>query len=166
MSRFIFLAAALLAAGCHPGVYVRDGVTDGDTFYLARRAYAEHDPVLQSWVTYSLIRSTCQIRIGGENPARASTYNCEYKARQYLLDSWLERPVRGDAYLDTLLAVREAGFLEEYTVYYFGKDSWQVPVEVDMDMEAFRDWQRVHLKRHRPETRLIGSWGYSRPTSS
>ena len=51
-------------------IYTRDGVTDGDTFYLAPRAWADDDPVLQSWVAYSLMKSTCQLEIGGDNPAR------------------------------------------------------------------------------------------------
>jgi hypothetical protein len=133
-------------------------VTDGDTFYLAPRALTDDDAVLQSWVTYSLIRSTCQLDVGGENPARVNTYDCELRARRRLLDSWRENRERADPYLDTLLAVSQAGFLDEYVVYYFGRDSWQVPAEVDLD--AFRDWRRSRLRGHKPETRLVGSWGY------
>jgi hypothetical protein len=157
------LAFALTAAGCSSNVYLRDGVTDGDTFYLAPRALTDGDPVLQSWVVYSLIRSGCQLEVGGENPARVNTYGCELKARRNLLDSWLKNGKRPDPYLDTLLAVRRAGFLEEYVVYYFGKESWQVPNEVDMD--AFRDWRRSSLRRHKPETHLVGSWGYAHVAS-
>ena len=36
--------------------------------------------------------------------------------------------------------------------------SRQVPVEVQVD--DFQRWQRQNLRGHRPETRLIGSWGY------
>ncbi|NNF60581.1 MAG: hypothetical protein HKN06_04530 [Gammaproteobacteria bacterium] len=156
---YILLPAVLLSVACRPDIYVRDGVTDGDSFYLAPQAYNDNDPVLQSWVTYSLLRSACQLETGSENPARVSTYNCELKARQHLLEAWQGKPHSEDEYLDTLLDVRHAGFLEEYTVYYFGKQVWQVPDTVDMD--AFDNWRRVHLKRHRPETRLIGSWGYA-----
>ncbi len=63
-----------------------------------------------------------------------------------------------DDYLDVLLRVREAGFLDEYTVRYFGKRHWQVPAEVDV--AAFRRWQKLHLGPHRPQTHLIGSWNY------
>lgn len=160
----LLLLAALLAAACRPDIYVRDGVTDGDTFYLAPSAYEDHDPVLQSWVTYSLIRSACQLEIGGENPARVSAYECELRAREHLLDSWQERRDRGDDYLDALLEVRFAGFLDEYTVHYFGRSGWRVPDAVDMD--AFHAWRREHLRGHRPETRLIGSWGYAEPDPS
>ncbi|MDH3621888.1 MAG: hypothetical protein OER91_13410, partial [Gammaproteobacteria bacterium] len=57
-----------------------------------------------------------------------------------------------------LVIVRNAGFLDEYTVRYFGRKNWQVPAEVRVD--DFRRWQRTHLRRHRPQTRMIGSWGY------
>ncbi|MDX1518048.1 MAG: hypothetical protein R3288_14475 [Woeseiaceae bacterium] len=158
------MLALALAAGCGSDIYVRDGVTDGDTFYLADRAFADDDPVLQSWVTYSLAKSACQLDIGGDNPARASTYGCEFSARQLMLDSWeghrFDDPALAHDYLDDLLRVREAGYLDEYVVRYFGRKSWQVPVEVDV--AAFRRWSRDHLPRHRPETHLIGSWNYAR----
>ena len=152
----------LLLVACNGEIYTRDGVTDGDTFNLAPRAYQDDDPALQSWVAYSLMKSTCQLDIGGENPARVSDYGCEFMARQHLVETWEEqrREHQGarDAYLDDLIAVRNAGFLDEYTVRYFGRKNWQVPVEVRV--RDFRRWQRTHLRRHRPETRLIGSWGY------
>jgi hypothetical protein len=154
----LLTAIAIAIAGCNASVYVRDAVTDGDTFYLAPQAYADDDAVLQSWVTYSLSRSTCQLAVGGENPARVSTYDCELRAREHLLDSWKGRREDEDPYLDTLLAVSDAGFLEEYVVHYLGRDSWQIPA--DLDADAFRDWRRSKLKRHTPKTRLIGSWGY------
>jgi len=163
MLRFLLFIAVLLA-GCNPNIYVRDGVTDGDTFYLAPVALADDDPALQSWVAYSLMKSACQLEIGGPNPARASSYGCEFTARMHLLDAWddqrRQNPAARDAYLDTLFAVREAGFLDEYTAHYFGADHWQVPVEVDLP--AFDDWRRQQLRGHRPVTRLVGSWAYKR----
>ena len=160
MVRMLCLAMGLAVAGCSSSVYVRDGVTDGDTFYLAPQALADNDAVLQSWVTYSLIRSACQLDVGGENPARVSTFDCELRARRRLLDSWQDKREHGDPYLDALSAVSDAGFLDEYVVYYFGRDSWQVPADIEMD--RFRDWRRTRLRGHRPTTRLIGSWGYAR----
>lgn len=162
-----FLAAIGLAflAGCNTSVYTKDGVTDGDTFYLAPRAYSDDGPALQSWVAYSLIKSTCQLELGGENPARNSDYGCEFTARQHLVSTWEEQraahPGASDDYLDALLRVREAGHLDEYTVYYFGHRDWQVPVEVHV--AEFRRWQRKNLLRHRPQTQLIGSWNYRPP---
>lgn len=143
-------------------IYTRDGVTDGDTFYLAPRAHMDDDPVLQSWVAYSLMKSTCQLDIGGENPARNSSYGCEFTARQHLLNAWVDQRAEhggiANRYLDELLRVREAGFLDEYVVRYFGRKHWQIPVEVQVD--NFRAWQREHLRKHKPVTRIIGSWNY------
>lgn len=162
MTKSAILIGMLLLTGCSPAVYVRDGVTDGDTFYLAPRALVDDDPVLQSWVSYSLTRSTCQLLAGGENPAKVTSYGCEFSARQTLLDTWEEQkrehPGTSNTYLDSLLEVRNAGFLDEYTVVYFAGPRWQVPVEVRPD--DFRGWQRRHLRQHRPETRWVGSWGF------
>ena len=156
------LLAVVLLAACNSEIYTRDGVTDGDSFYLAPRAYQDDDPALQSWVAYSLMKSTCQLEVGGSIPSRASDYGCEFTARRHLVEAWDEQRLEDgdihDDYLDDLVAVRDAGFLDEYTVRYFGRPDWQVPVEVQVD--NFRRWQRQHLRGHKPETRIIGSWGY------
>lgn len=160
--RILCVLGCLLAAGCNGEIYTRDGVTDGDSFYLAPSAWQDDDPVLQSWVAYSLVKSACQLEIGGPNPARVSDYGCEFSARRHLVETWEEQRNEHegatDGYLDQLVMVRDAGYLDEYTVRYFGQRHWQVPAEVQVD--AFRRWQRKHLRRHRPETRIIGSWGY------
>ncbi len=151
-----------MAVGCDGRIYVRDGVTDGDTFYLADRALTDDDPALQSWVTYSLAKSACQLEIGGEVPSRVNSYECELSARSLLVESWLEkREEPGDPYLDALVSVRDEGFLDEYVVHYLGHRDWQVPAEVNID--AFHAWRRQHLRGHRPTTRIIGSWNYADP---
>ena len=156
----VFVLAAL--AGCNTSVYTMDGLTDGDTFYLAPRAWGDDDPALQSWVAYSLSRSACQLEIGGDNPARNSSYGCEFTARGHLVDTWeeqrAEHPDATDPYLDDLLRVREAGYLDEYVVHFFGRPHWQVPAEGRV--ERFRRWQRDELRGHKPRTRIIGSWNY------
>ena len=166
MLRCLLVSGVLLMTGCNPSVYVRDGVTDGDTFFLAPQALADDDPVLQSWVAYSLTRSACQLEVGGSNPARASAYRCELVARQHLATTWqeqkLEHPGASDTYLDALLQVHDAGFLPEYTVDFFARGDWQVPAE--LDTASFREWRRRHMPRHRPETRWTGSWGYLHST--
>jgi hypothetical protein len=162
---FLLLPAVL---ACSSEIYVRDGVTDGDTFYLAPTAWTDDDPVLQSWVAYSLMKSACQLEIGGDPPSRASSYGCEFTARMALLDTWdeqkAEEPAITDSYLDTLARVRRAGFLDEYTVHYHGKKRWLVPAEVDL--ATFAAWRKQNLRRHRSRTRLIGSWGYAVPSDT
>lgn len=157
------ILAVLLLASCNGEIYVRDGVTDGDTFYLSQRALADSDPVLQSWVSYSLSRSTCQLQMGGANPARNSSFECELLGREHLVETWLEQRAEGsanDAYLDELAEVREASFLPEYVAHYLGRRGWQLPP--DLDRAGFDAWREVRLRRHRPQTRLTGSWNYAR----
>lgn len=158
--RIVALLALLPMVASAGEVFTRDGLTDGDTFYLAPHAMMDSDPILQSWVTFSLIRSACKLKLGGENPAMNSSFDCEYRARSQLVDSWEEK--RGseatDAYLDALRAVNDAGFLAEYLVHFHGKKHWVPPN--DLRTEDFRRWRRANLRGHRPQTRVIGSWNY------
>lgn len=158
----LLLLFPLVASGSE--IYTRDGVTDGDTFYLAPSAFNNDDPAFQSWVTYSLMKSTCQLEIGGENPARASSFECEFKARSHLVNAWQEKLQQNhtitDDYLDALIAVQEAGFLAEYTAGFFGKKHWRLPE--GLRVNEFQAWHKANLRRHRPQTRIIGSWNYQR----
>lgn len=167
MLRQTILLVLVVAAGCNNEIYLRDGVTDGDTFYLAINAHSSGDPVRQSWVTYSLARSICQLEIGGDNPARESSYGCEFTARSQLLEAWdqhlADDPGLNDEYLDDLLTVREAGYLDEYTAVYFGRRHWQIPGEVDVD--SFRRWRSDNLRHHAAKTRIIGWWSYAKKTA-
>ena len=164
-SKTLFSGGLILAlCACNGGIYVRDGVTDGDTFYLADRAVVDDDPVLQSWVSYSLTRSTCQLQIGGSNPARESSFACELTARRLALDTWIGKqrlnPVLADEYFDELATVDRAGFLDEYVAYHFRKAHWTVPD--DLDVREYRRWKRRNIPSHQPETHIIGSWNYAR----
>ena len=164
VNKLIRISIMLAIAGCSGEVYLRDGVTDGDTFYLAGRALRDSDPALQSWVSYSLSRSACQLHIGGENPARESSFACEMTARRLLLDTWLEHqaenPDLADEYLDELSSIQTAGYLDEYVARNFSKRHWELPG--DLDMSGFKKWQRSNLPGHKPKTRIIGSWNYAR----
>ena len=154
----------LLLASCDHGIYTRDGVTDGDSFYLAPGAFSNEDPAYQSWVTYSLIKSACQLKLGGENPAQASSFQCEFRSRRHLVNAWEEKIVNNqsisDEYLDQLAAVQRAGYLAEYTVNFHGRKGWMTPP--GLRMASFQRWRRENLRGHRPMTRITGSWNYHR----
>jgi len=108
--RFKIPVSAILTlalTGCSGEIYVRDGVTDGDTFYLAERALSDDDPVLQSWVSYSLARSTCQLRIGGENPARANSFDCELTARRLMLETWQEKRLLDSTRVEEIIGIEQ-----------------------------------------------------------
>ena len=156
----LLLLIPLLASGGE--IYTRDGVTDGDTFYLAPSAVINDDPAFQSWVTYSLMRSACQLEIGGKNPARASSFECEFKSRRHLVNAWNEKIQQNqsirDEYLMSLRDVQDAGFLAEYTARYFKKKHWVLPE--GLRVAEFKAWRKKHLRGHRPKTRIIGSWNY------
>jgi hypothetical protein len=155
------LTVSLLLSGCSNEIYLRDGVTDGDTFYLAQQALVDDDPSLQSWVSYSLTLSACKLAIGDDNPARASSFECELMARRHLVETWREQQVAGsDAYLDSLLQVYEAGLLPEYVAANFRRSDWALPS--DLDLGGYRAFARQQLRNHEPVTRVVGSWNYAR----
>ena len=163
----LIVVMALALSACNGEIYLRDGVTDGDTFYLADRALTDDDPALQSWVRYSLARSACQLGIGGHNPARATSFDCELAAREMLLQAWFEKKLMDetltDRYLDELLEVEGAGFLREYVARHHARSHWAMPD--DLERGAYRRWARTTIPGHEPETRIIGSWNYARNVS-
>lgn len=161
----IYWLAALSVVACNGEIYVRDGVTDGDTFFLSPQGMTSSDPAVQSWVSYSLGRSACQLNQESDNPARASSFQCELRARRLLLDSWQERKRIGvepeDPYLDELERVQTAGYLREYVARYFTRRHWAVPI--DLQVDSFADWSDKNLPGHKPQTKLTGSWVYAKP---
>ncbi len=168
-SRLCFTLPLIAAVtACSGEIYLRDGVTDGDTFYLSQQALVDSDPVLQSWVSYTLSRSACQLQIGGDNPARNSSFACEVTARRHLVETWSAKKEAGltvqDAYLDALYDIDQAAYLDEYVVLYFARKNWSVPD--GLDVAGFKGWQRKNLAGHKPETRIIGSWNYARDVSA
>ncbi len=158
------VVAAMSLAGCRGDVYLRDGVVDGDTFYIPPQAAIDPDPVVQAWIRYSLARSLCQLELADENPARATSFDCEHRGREQLVGAWIEYTSADDAladeYLDDLRFVYRSDLLPEYVAANFARRSWSLPA--DLEMRRFRDWQRRELRGHRPTTRLIGNWVYSR----
>ena len=159
MTGMLLLAAM---AGCNGDIYLRDGVTNGDQFSVTPSAIMDPDPVTQSWIRYSLSKSVCQLGIDTDNPARATSFDCELTARRQLAEAWTEKttllPELEDRYLDDLARVADAGYLEEYVADSFGERDWSLPDELDMD--AYRNWRRSDFRSHRPETRIVGYWSY------
>lgn len=159
--RVLALLCLLSLAACGGDIYLRDGVTDGDTFYLTQRALTDDDPVLQSWVAYSLSLSVCKLEIGGPNPARASSFDCELRARRQLADRWRDLGrASEDRYLDALVRTDDAGLLAEYVARFHRRSGWTLPD--DLDMPRFRDFRQAALAGHKPHTRITGSWNYAR----
>ena len=125
------IAATAALSGCNSGIYLRDGVVDGDTFYIPPQAAVDPDPVVQAWIRYSLARSLCQIELADENPARATSFECEHRGREQLAGAWIEyteaNPTLRDDYLDDLRFVYRAGLLPEYVAVNYARRSWTLP---------------------------------------
>lgn len=159
----VCLSLLALNTACDTNVYLRDGLTDGDVYFLPATAHLSTDPALHSWVTYSLGESTCKLGVGGDNPARNSSFECEVSARHLLVQSWSQqvqdRPQLQDRYLDELTQIEQAGFLREYVWDNFRERSWQRPD--DLRSQEFREWKLGNLDNHRPYTRRIGWWAYT-----
>ncbi|MEN7343893.1 MAG: hypothetical protein AAAFM81_13165 [Pseudomonadota bacterium] len=164
---FSLIAAILLIIGCDTRVYVKEGVTDGNRFSLPAMVELSPDPVVQSWVAYSLAKSVCQLEMGGENPARNNSFACELSSREVLVDRWsdygsVDTGERSDdaQYLDQLAEASDAGFLDEYVWQFMAQRDWTQPAS--LELEAFKRWRQEQptWRRHRAVTRIIGSWGY------
>ncbi|MGI9289271.1 MAG: hypothetical protein ACR2P1_28135, partial [Pseudomonadales bacterium] len=119
------IATLLVVASCDSQVFIKDGVTDGNSFSIPPVALQSNDPITQSWIAYSLARSTCQIAIGGDNPARDHSFECELRSRKVLLQAWQKHKANvygnaevADVYLDVLKSVNEEGYLYEYVWTY------------------------------------------------
>ncbi len=78
-------------------------------------------------------------------------YAIEVSARTALARYWSEeRPRRArtqDPYLDTLVKIHDAGFVEEYVLAVFAQPGWSLSAaELDsLDLTAFGDWARDHV---------------------
>ncbi len=164
MYRLFALIVLVALSACRDDIYVRNGVTGGDRFHISPQQLLAEDPVQQSWIAYSLAKSVCQLELDDDNPARANSFGCEFSSRLHLLDEWQQQrtltPGIRDDYLDTLAMVRDEAFLDEYVVYFFGKKNWIVPAEIEQS--AFGKWRRKHLRGHKTDTRVIGSWSFRR----
>lgn len=170
-SRVITVSILAFMAGCDGRIYVRDGVTDGNRFSLPTTLAQETDPVVHAWAAYSLAKSICQLEMGGSNPARNSSLDCEVSAREALAERWREliadRAISGTTvkadretdYLEQNAEMHAAGVLDGYSWRFLRRRGWRQPSsEV---LHKFDEWSEKYLEvQHKPYTRIIGSWGY------
>lgn len=191
LARFAAWISLFLSLGCGVQVYDFGGGGRGTQFHVPAKAAMNPDPVVQSWIAYSLAKSTCQLQIGGELPSENSSFKCELRPREVLVKRWATRnqvdgpattpsPIASptitprpsptptstlsgptaadeqDEYLDLLVRVQEANFLEEYVWFYFRERDWPQPDWLELG--EFESWRTQNLGWHRPETRFIGYW--------
>lgn len=158
----VLVLGMLSISGCGVPIYNFGGHGKGSDFYIPMGAASNGSPVVQSWIAYSLARSTCQLGIGGDKPYANTSFDCELRPRRVLVERWSEKEVvigedaETDAYLDLLVRIYDENLLHEYVWVYLRDNSWIAPE--GLELERFDSWRRENLGWHRPKTRIIGYW--------
>jgi tetratricopeptide (TPR) repeat protein len=146
---------AVLLACAHQTAPV-DRPTDRGIVTVSPEAVAQGERALAAWIAYGTVRARLfEDRVGHFHNQSGDDYAIELGARAALADAWAEhRGTEANAYLDLLLDVRRAGFLEEYVVTYFARPGWTVPGEAlsQLTLPAFASWGKTRLANHRPLT--------------
>jgi hypothetical protein len=104
--------------------------------------------VLAAWLEYGATLAAAQ----------TDDYVAELAARTTLADSWKahRKPGTRDAYLDVLVAVREAGFMREYVAMLLARPGWTIPGAelAAMSLDRFEPWAHKNLAEHDAVTRV------------
>jgi tetratricopeptide (TPR) repeat protein len=106
-----------------------------------------------AWALYGATK----LGLIARSEAGGEDYAIELAARDALGAFWEQRPAEGrarDLYLDTLLEVRRAGYLEEYVLATLARPGWTIPSETlaALEIPAFTEWSKRKLVGHRIET--------------
>lgn len=82
------------------------------------------------------------------------TFEEEFFCRDKMVKIWSElkqnKPGLKNAYMDDMLKVRKAGFLDEYVWAYYHQEGWAMPE--GLKLEAFNAWRTKNLSKHQPKT--------------
>jgi hypothetical protein len=111
-----------------------------------------------SWLAYGASKALAIDESRAANPnAGVTDFDTEYVARAALVDTWKElREKDGakDAYLDLLVTVKDAGFLDEYVILSFSRPGWTIPAKFlpDIHISEFLAWATAHLPKHQVAT--------------
>ncbi|MGM0574352.1 MAG: hypothetical protein ACQEXJ_01280 [Myxococcota bacterium] len=154
----LMLAVALLVGCAHAGrgkPTTLDELREDPKFLVHPDLAEEPEPVAKAWAAYAVGRLVGRHSL--EEEATASLpYLEEWLARRALARSWKQQREAGEAdaepYLDALVEVLDAGFLEAYTVFFFASPGWTVPSAQRIELEGFLRWAREHLQPHEPKT--------------
>jgi tetratricopeptide (TPR) repeat protein len=110
--------------------------------------------IIALWESYGLAFAAAAQRLGHDD------FAVELAARAALADGWKKEratTTARDPYLDTLLAVREAGFLPEYVLAFLTREGWTISGDdlQKLNVDGFLGWAAGHLdKSHEAVTRV------------
>ena len=116
--------------------------------------------VLAPWLIYAGTRAHwIEKKFFDQNPGvrlYQYTFAEEVEARMYCVRLWRDVKAKDgvrNRYLDDLITVMDAGFLEEYVWTYFRDSNWKE--SNILRLVEFDHWQSLHLRGHEPETRAV-----------
>ena len=114
-----------------------------------------------AWLLYATARITAYVELEERQPGAnlaADDYEIELFARKALTDFWFESRqgsnASPDPYLDTLVEIDRAGFLEEYVIGTFAKPGWTISAGdlAKIDGVEFSAWAQTELKGFATQT--------------
>jgi tetratricopeptide (TPR) repeat protein len=115
---------------------------------------AKDEPqVMEAWLRYAATRMKTynDLAAAGRHNKAVEDYEIELAARRMLASFWSSQQARGtavaNAYLDKLVEIDKAGFLEEYVLYFFVQPGWTVSAAslALIELEAFAAWGNANL---------------------
>jgi tetratricopeptide (TPR) repeat protein len=110
--------------------------------------------VIALWGSYGVALATAAEKLGHDD------FAAELEARTFLADAWKKgraTSTASDPYLDTLAAVRDAGFMSEYVLAFLTREGWTISGNdlVRLDIAGFTAWAAAHLPTsHEAVTRV------------
>jgi tetratricopeptide (TPR) repeat protein len=150
------ITSLLFALGCAHQTPPPTAPTDRAIVTVGPEAVAQGEAALAAWIAYGAARAKLfDERIGHFHNQSGDDYALELGARAVLADVWAEkRQMQTNPYLDLLLDVRRAGFLEEYVVTYFAKPGWTIPGDAlsELTLAEFGRWGKTRLANHQAQT--------------
>jgi hypothetical protein len=112
---------------------------------------------IAAWILYASTRKALFDAVepgAGYRKKAADDYTIEVLARSALIRHWRDfrkdKATPADAYLDSQVAIDDAGFVEEYALSYLSRPGWTVPAGsfASLDWPAYRTWAGKHLQGH------------------
>ncbi len=110
--------------------------------------------IIAHWVSYATVLTIADEKLGHDD------FAAEVEARTFLADVWKRGRATSsasDPYLDTLAAVRDAGFMSEYVLAFLTREGWTISGSdfAKLDIAGFTAWAAAHLPRsHEAVTRV------------
>jgi len=152
------LAAACASRATGGGAGTPAPAADHAVVNVGPEAVAQGGQALAAWILYGATRAKLfEARLGRFHNQSGDDYALELGARAAMAGFWSEQRARADrpnAYLDLLVDLQQAGFLDEYVLAFFARPGWTVPGQAlaTFDLGGFTSWRGKRLDGHQPVT--------------